>query len=72
MIIYNHNIIDLKTQRGIRIPMSVSLLRKGETKKGNKCSVCDVIINDEIAQQIESEEQMKGFFLQICISYTII
>lgn len=51
---------------GIRVPMSVSNLRKSQTKKGTGCRICDVIINDEVAEQIKQDPQMQNFFLQIC------
>ena len=47
--------------------MSVGLLRESKTKRGTGCQLCDVIINDEVALQIQQDSQMQQFFLQLCI-----
>ena len=50
--------------------MSVGQLRESETKRGVGCKLCDVIINDEVAEEVKKDSQMQQFFLQLRITFT--
>lgn len=62
-------LVELDNQAGVRIPMSFGAIREDSDKKGDICSVLDVIINPNVLETVKKDEALNDFLQQMLANY---